>query len=97
MQKTSNPENPEKEYWHFETQDDDWNQGLSGGMMKRQSPQQPVTNYITVSSIEQYESKIEQNGGKIIIQKTEVPDRGYFTIFTDSENNMFGLFELANI
>ena len=66
-------------------------------MMKRQSPQQPVTNYITVSSIEQYESKIEQNGGKIVIQKTEVQDRGYFTIFTDSENNMFGLFELANI
>jgi predicted enzyme related to lactoylglutathione lyase len=97
MQKTNNPENPEKDYWHFETQDDDGNKGLSGGMMKRQAPEHTVTNYITVSSIEQYQSKIEQNGGKIMIKKTEIPNMGYFAIFTDSEDNMFGLFELAKI
>jgi uncharacterized protein len=97
MQKASNSENPEKDYWHFETQDDDGNKGLSGGMMKRQAPEHTVTNYITVSSIEQYQSKIEQHGGKIMIKKTEIPNMGFFTIFTDSENNMFGLFELAKI
>jgi predicted enzyme related to lactoylglutathione lyase len=94
MQKTNNPENPEKDYWHFDTEDDDENKGLSGGMMKRQDPKHTVTNYITVSSIEQYQSKIEQHGGKIMIKKTEIPNMGYFTIFTDSENNMFGLFEV---
>lgn len=97
MQKTSNPENPDKDYWHFDTKDNDGNKGLSGGMMKRQAPEHTVTNYITVSSIEQYQSKIEQHGGKIMIKKTEIPNMGYFTIFTDSENNMFGLFELSKI
>jgi len=94
MRKTSNPENPEKDYWHFDTQDDDGHKGLSGGMMKRQATEHTVTNYITVSSIEQYQSKIEQHGGKIMIKKTEIPNMGYFAIFTDSENNMFGLFEV---
>jgi len=94
MRKTSNPENPEKDYWHFDTQDDDGHKGLSGGMMNRQAPEHTVTNYITVSSIEQYQSKIEQHGVKIMIKKTEIPNMGYFAIFTDSENNMFGLFEV---
>ena len=97
MEKTTNPENPEKDYWHFETQDDDGNKGISGGMMKRQAPEHTLTNYITVSSIEEHQSKIQQHGGKIMIQKTEIPNLGYFTIFTDSENNMFGLFEMAKI
>jgi len=29
-----------------------------------------------------------------MIKKTEIPNMGYFAIFTDSENNMFGLFEV---
>jgi predicted enzyme related to lactoylglutathione lyase len=94
MRKTSNPENPEKDYWHFDTEDEEGHKGLSGGMMKRQAPEHTVTNYITVSSIEQYQSKIEQHGGKIMIKKTEIPNMGHFAIFTDSENNMFGLFEV---
>ena len=94
MRKMNNLENPNNDYWHFDTQDNDGNKGLSGGMMKRQAPEHTVTNYITVSSIEQYQSKIEQHGGKIMIKKTEIPNMGHFAIFTDSENNMFGLFEV---
>jgi uncharacterized protein len=50
MQKWSNPENPEKDYWYFETKYDKGNSGIGDGMMKRQSPEHSVTNYITVSS-----------------------------------------------
>ena len=54
----------------FETSDESANKGIGGGLMKRQSPQQTVTNYVTVFSIDQYASKIGQSGGKIIMQKT---------------------------
>jgi uncharacterized protein len=93
MQKMSNPVRPEQDYWVFETKDDKGNQGLSGGMMKRQSPQHTVTNYITVYSIDEYASKIENSGGKVIIPKTKLPDTGFIAVCLDSENNMFGLFE----
>jgi uncharacterized protein len=93
MQKNESA-NPEMEYWHFETNDLNGNKGITGGMMKRQSPDHSIINYITVSSINEYVSKIERSGGKIKIPRTEIPGMGYFSIFTDTENNTLGLFEL---
>jgi uncharacterized protein len=96
MQKWNNSENSEQEYWMFQTQDDKGNSGLGGGIMKRQSPQHTVTNFITVSSIEEYSSKIEQSCGKIIMPKTEIPNMGFFAVCLDTENNMFGIYENNN-
>jgi uncharacterized protein len=93
MQKWNKPENSEQEYWMFQTKDDEGNPGLGGGLMKRQSPQHTVTNFITVSSIGEYSLKIEQSGGKIIMPKTEIPNMGFFAVFLDTENNMFGIYE----
>lgn len=94
MQKWSNPENPQKDYWMFETTDENGNKGLSGGLMKRQAPEHTMTNYVTVPSIDEYIPKIEQAGGKIMIPKIEIADMGFFAIFIDTENNQFGLFEV---
>ncbi|MBA3284330.1 MAG: VOC family protein [Nitrosopumilus sp.] len=96
MQKWDNKENPEQEYYMFETRDEKGNPGLGGGMMKRQSPQHPITNYITVSSIDEYTSKIEQSGGMVMVPKTNVPDMGFIAVCLDSENNVFGIFETTN-
>ena len=93
MQKWNSSENSEQEYWMFQTQDDKGNPGLGGGLMKRQSPQHTVTNFITIPSIEDYSSKIEQSGGKIIMPKTEIPNMGFFAVFLDTENNMFGIYQ----
>jgi uncharacterized protein len=93
MQKWNSSENSEQEYWMFQTKDDEGNPGLGGGLMKRQSPQHTITNFITVSSIEEYSSKIEQSGGKIIMPKTQIPTMGFFAVFLDTENNMFGIYE----
>jgi uncharacterized protein len=36
--------------------------------------------------------KVKQNGGKIIIPKTEIsPEMGFFALFTDTEGNKLGL------
>ena len=93
MEKWGNPENHDKDYWFVETKDENGIKGLSGGMMKRQSQEHKVTNYTTVISIAEYTQKIEQAGGKIIIPKTEIPNMGYYEIFLDSEDNMFGLYQ----
>jgi len=70
----------------FQTKDEKGNPGSVGGLMKRQSPQHTVTNFITISSIEEYSLKIEQSQGKIIMPKTEIPNMGFFVVFLDSEN-----------
>ena len=96
MQKWDNREDPAQEYYVFETRDDKGNPGLGGGMTKRQSPQHTITNYITVSSIDEYASKIEQSGGMVMIPKTNLPDMGFIAVCLDSENNVFGIFEAIN-
>ena len=93
MQKLSNPQDSSKDYWFFETKDENGNKGIGGGLMKRQAPEHSVTNYITVPSVDDYASRIVEAGGKVIMPKTEIPDMGFIIVFLDTENNMFGLYE----
>ena len=82
------------EYFIISTVDDKGNKALSGGMMKRQNPQQQgITNYIDVKSVDEYSTKVEQLGGKVMIPKKPVPGIGYFAICSDTENNSFGIWE----
>ena len=40
-------------------------------------------------------AKIEVNGGKILVPKTEIgPDMGFYAVFTDTEGNKLGLHSL---
>ncbi len=95
------PGTEQREYWMFSTTTNDRGgsssggeqQTVSGGMMERQMPQEPIMIYIGVDSVTQYSNKVERLGGKVIKQKTEVPGYGWFTICTDSENNGFALWE----
>jgi uncharacterized protein len=93
IQKLANPEDPSKDYWFFDTKDENGNKGIGGGLMKRPAPEHSVTNYITVLSVDDYASKIEEAGGKVIMPKTEIPDMGFIMVFLDTEKNMFGLYE----
>ena len=71
MQKLSNPEDSSKDYWFFDTKDENGNKGIGGGLMKRQFPEHSVTNYITVPSVDDYASRIEEAGGKVIMPKKQ--------------------------
>ena len=92
MKKVINPANPQAELWMCETEDVNGNKGLTGGLMKRKYLP-AVTNYIAVLSIDECVSKIEQSGGKVTVPKTEIQNMGFFAMFQDSENNLFGLYE----
>lgn len=66
---------------------------MGGGMMKRMRPEQPIVNYFDVPSIDEYSQKVISLGGKIVVEKTAVPEMGYFCVCNDTEGNAFGLWE----
>jgi predicted enzyme related to lactoylglutathione lyase len=81
------------EYWLISTTDEKGEKAVDGGMMPRQHPQQPITNYIDVPSVDEYAAKIEKIGGKLLVAKTAVPSFGYFAVCLDTENNAFAIWE----
>jgi hypothetical protein len=51
-----------------------------------------VTVYLDSDDIEADLEKIEANGGKKILGKTEIPKVGWFAYFADPTGNRLGLF-----
>jgi predicted enzyme related to lactoylglutathione lyase len=80
------------DYWHIDTGGPD--ASPDGGMMTRKHPEQPITNYVNVPSVEKAAAKVEKLGGKICMSKTAVPEMGYFVVCQDTENNEFALWEI---
>ena len=81
------------EYYNIVTKDENGKEGIGGGMGKRGQPEQKITNYIGVSSIDEYVKKVQDLGGRIIMPKTTIPGFGYLATFLDSEGNTLGLWE----
>jgi uncharacterized protein len=82
------------EYWIITTTDNKGNKAaVGGGMMKRQMPEDHITNYIGVDSVDEYSSKVEKLGGKVFAHKHAVPGMGYFALCSDTENNVFAIWE----
>lgn len=84
---------PEMPYYMIETIDMRRNKSLCGGMGKRGAPEQRITNFIGVESIEEYISKVEGLGGKVLQPKMAVPGWGYMAVCMDTEGNSFGLWQ----
>ena len=66
---------------------------VHGGMMKRQQPGQQISNYIDIPSVDEYEAKIKELGGTVLMGKSPVPGMGYFAMCMDTEGNIFGIWE----
>lgn len=82
------------EYWEIKTGAEKGEMGSVGaGMMKRQMPEQHITIYIEVPSVDEYADKVKKLGGQVIYPKAAVPGMGYFAVCVDQENNGFGLWE----
>ena len=79
------------DYWHIDTGGSD--DTPDGGLMARKHPEQPITNYVNVASVTKFMAKVKKLGGKVCVPKTAVPEMGYFAVCTDTENNMFALWE----
>ena len=72
--------------------------GINGGIVKpdREGPWPGNTLfYIAVDDLADYREKIVAAGGKIHIEEQAVPGMGSFTLFTDPEGRMMGLWKSA--
>lgn len=79
------------EYYLIKTGDSEY--AVNGGMMRRRTPDQVPINYIAVESVVDYIDKAEKLGGRVLVQKEEVPDMGYFAILLDPQGNQLALWE----
>ena len=81
------------EYYNITTKDEKGKEGIAGGIGQRELSEQKITNFIGVSSINEYIKKIENLGGKILMPKTTIPGFGYLATFIDTEGNTLGIWE----
>jgi predicted enzyme related to lactoylglutathione lyase len=64
-------------YWTFEASN-----GPGGGLTKPMSGMPPDTlNYVLVDSVEASLKKIKSHGGKVMMERTEIPTIGWFAIY----------------
>jgi predicted enzyme related to lactoylglutathione lyase len=91
-------EGGEMEYWMVNTVPTDaegkpTRPGVNGGLMRRMYPGHGPVNYIQVDSVDQYITKAEKAGAKVMMGKTPVPQMGWFAQFTDPEGNVIAVWQ----
>jgi len=81
---------PEMNYTMFE-----YEEGRGGGFnpVSENNPAGTVTVYIEADDIETTLAKIEANGGKVVLPKSEIPNTGWFAFFTDPTGNQVALYK----
>jgi predicted enzyme related to lactoylglutathione lyase len=83
--------------WQFEKGEiqDYWmikNAGISGGLAPKENAEQMPTMFVTVESIEDYISKAEQLGARMVKDKQEI-DAGFYAVLEDPQKNTFGIWQ----
>jgi predicted enzyme related to lactoylglutathione lyase len=69
--------------------------GINGGIMKPQAGPWPgkLAFYIDVDDLDAYGKKIQEAGGKVIMDKMDVPNVGQFSLFEDPEGRVLGMWK----
>ena len=69
--------------------------GTGGGIMKKPMPDMPShwLAYIQVDDLAGSTQQAEKLGGKVVQPITEVPDMGSFSVISDPDGAVFGLWE----
>ena len=80
------------DYWTIDA-GEEGEEGIGGGLQKREKPEDQIFNYIGVSSVDEISKKIEKSGGTLVSPKIAVPTVGYFYMFKDTEGNTLGIMQ----
>ena len=69
--------------------------GINGGIMKPQAGPWPgnLAFYIDVDDLDAYAQKITDAGGKIVVDRMEVPGVGFLALFEDPDGRVLGLWK----
>ena len=79
------------DYWMVQTAPE--GEGVAGGMMQRQVPQQQILVYFQVESADEFAAKVTASGGQVVMAKHAVPGMGWFAVCLDPQNNAFALWQ----
>ena len=80
-----------RDYWLVTTGPGD-EPGINGGVFRREGPVNFV-NTVKVDSVDEYVSKVEAGGGRVVVPKIRLPGIGYLVYCQDTEQNVFGMIE----
>jgi uncharacterized protein len=71
--------------------------GPNGGFAKvdRVEPSQSPTDYVEVTDVDRYVEAAKNAGGGVVVEKTEIPNMGWFAKLTDPDGNVVGVFQGA--
>jgi uncharacterized protein len=69
--------------------------GINGGIMKPQAGPWPgkMTVYIDVDDLDAFGRKIQKAGGKLVVERMEVPGVGQFSLFEDPDGRVLGMWK----
>jgi predicted enzyme related to lactoylglutathione lyase len=69
--------------------------GIGGGMMTPQKGPWPanLTLYVDVDDLAAYTEKIKAAGGKMIVENQKVPGVGEFSLFSDPDGRVLGMWK----
>ena len=69
--------------------------GINGGIMKPKKGPWPnnLALYIDVDDIDAFGRKIREAGGKIVVEKEDVPGVGQFALFEDPDGRVLGMWK----
>lgn len=67
--------------------------GIGGGLTRREYPGQPIGIGIEVPDVDEFLSRVEKHGGKILVPKTALPTVAGFAVCQDSEGNTFVIYQ----
>jgi uncharacterized protein len=80
------------DYWLVTTGESE--PGINGGISRRDEGAAPATtNTIAVESLDDAMTAVREAGGEIIQKRMPIPGVGWFSAFTDTEGNRFGLMQ----
>ena len=71
--------------------------GINGGIMQPQEGPWPgnMSFYILVDDLAAYRKRILDAGGKIVVDEQEVPGMGWFSLFSDPDGRVMGIWKAA--
>ncbi len=82
----------DQKYWLASTGNEK-EMGINGAIQPRRPESAPVVNTISVTHLDESIKKIEENGGRVITDKMEIPNVGTMVYFEDTEGNTHGLMQ----
>ena len=86
---------PEMDYHLVETGGEG---GINGGISKLgREGSGNMTLYVSVDDLAAFRGKIVAAGGKIHVEEQEVPGMGSFSLFTDPEGRLMGIWKTAKM